>query len=387
MPMFDFDKVWNRRDDPGDIKYSPVEGVEDAVPLWVADMDFKAPAEVTEALVKASERGIFGYTATDEEYDNLVVAWQEKRHGWAVNPEHILKTPGVVFAISAAIRAFTSEGDSVLVCQPVYPPFTGITLANSRRLVVSELKADENGVYSVDLEDFERKIADNNVKLFIFCSPHNPVGRVWTWKELSAISRICLEHNVIIVSDEIHSDFIYPGNEHIPMATISEEVADICVTCTAPSKTFNLAGLQISNIIVENDDLRNKMKRSLGKTGYSCLNTLSIAAARAAYKYGDKWLDALIAYLDENKAMTESFFAMTDKIVLTPAEGTYLLWLDCRNFGISDKSLEELFLREAGVRLQGGAEFGAGGSGFMRMNIACPGSVLRRALTRINKIL
>lgn len=381
-----FDTVYDRHT-AGDIKYQSVAGVENVIPMWIADMDFKAPPAVEEALIKSAKHGIFGYTETDEEYDSLVISWYKRRMGWSIKPEWILKAPGVMFAVSAAIRALTDEGDSVIICQPVYYPFAKIVPANKRRLVVSELQLT-NGRYKIDFSDFETKIKQHSVKAFLLCSPHNPVGRVWTRDELSEIGRICCKHNVIIISDEIHSDFVYGNQQHIPISTLSEEIADRTVTCTAPSKTFNLAGLQASNIIVANTDIRRKLHGALRATGYEELNTMAIAATKAVYKDGEAWLDALLSYLQENIRILGKACTETDGgISLIQPEGTYLMWLDCRRLGLSDMELADFFLHKAGVRLHSGTTFGAGGSGFVRMNIACPKSLLVKAITQIDNAI
>ena len=382
MLSYDFDTVHDRRI-PGDVKYTPVDGLTDVLPMWIADMDFKAPPSVLRALEQTSGRGIFGYSVPDEAYDQAVTSWYQTRMDWDIRPSDILKMPGVMFAIAASIRALTAPHDSVLICQPVYYPFANVVTANERRLIVSELRL-RDGRYEIDFDDFEDKIIQNGVKLFLLCSPHNPVGRVWSGAELLEIGRICTKHGVWIVSDEIHSDFVYPGSRHIPFASLSEALAERSVICTAPSKTFNLAGLQAANIIIPNAAVRRKIYKAGLATGYSNLNTMAIAAARAAYQDGADWLDQLLVYLRENIALTERFCEETNgKISLIRPEGTYLLWLDCRGLGLPDGELEALFLRGAGVRLNSGSIFGAGGSGFMRMNIASPRSLLTEALGRI----
>lgn len=381
MSSYDFDTVYDRRV-PGDIKYEAIDGKTDVIPMWIADMDFKCLPAVTEALSGAAEYGIFGYAVADERYDQAVASWYKKRMDWEIDPAEILKMPGVMFAIAAAIRALTEPQDSVLICQPVYYPFATIVKANDRRLVVSELTL-KNGHYEIDFDEFEKRITQNRVKLFLLCSPHNPVGRVWTKEELLEIGRICLKHDVIIVSDEIHSDFVYPGYRHIPIASLSDALAERCITCTSPTKTFNLAGLQAANIVIPNDKLRRKVYKAGLATGYSRPNTMAVEATKAAYLGGEEWLDALRSYLWENISLVETFCKESGgKISLIRPEGTYLLWLDCRSLGLTSDELEQLFLRKAKVRLHNGAIFGAGGSGFMRMNVACPRSVLKEALER-----
>lgn len=378
-----FDTVYDRSN-TGSVKYDRLAG-SDVIPMWIADMDFKVPPEVTAALTAAAEHGIFGYTDTDAEYDEALVNWYSQRMGWEILPEWNVKTPGVIFAISAAIRAFTEPGDAVIICQPVYYPFEKMITANGRKLTVSQLRL-ENGRYEIDFEDFEKKISDNAVKLFLLCSPHNPVGRVWTKEELSEIGRICLKHNVLIAADEIHSDFIYSGFVHTPAASLSDSIAEQTITCTAPSKTFNLAGLQAANIIVKNPVLRQKLQNACSAAGYGNLNTMAIAAVKAAYRYGQPWLDALLEYLKNNVSLLREALDGSSITLIQP-EGTYLMWLDCRSLKLNDRELKSFFVREAGLYLHSGSVFGAGGSGFMRMNIACPKAVLSKGADRLRQAL
>lgn len=386
MQIYDFDTVHNRIG-TGSIKYeqSMTPSPQSIIPMWIADMDFKAPPTVTEALNRAVEHGIFGYTLTDNEYDELIISWYAKRMEWEIRPEWILKTPGVMFAIAASIIALTDPGDAVLICQPVYYPFAKVITENNRRLIVSELLFN-NGRYEIDFTDLEEKIVKSSVKLFLICSPHNPVGRVWTKEELKHIGEICLRHDVIVISDEIHSDFIFEGR-HTPIASLSDELANRTITCTSPTKTFNLAGLQAANIVVSNDKLRSKVRKACLATGYSNLNTMAIVAAKAAYKDGEAWLDELLSYLKDNYNVLKSTFSERSNISLIHPEGTYLAWLDCRRMNRSDRELEDFFTNQAGIRLHLGTTFGAGGGGFVRMNIACPRSVLLEAITRIEKAL
>lgn len=386
MKIYNFDTVHNRIG-TGSIKYeqSMTPSPQSIIPMWIADMDFKAPPTVTEALNRAVEHGIFGYTLTDNEYDELIISWYAKRMEWEIRPEWILKTPGVMFAIAASIIALTDPGDAVLICQPVYYPFAKVITENNRRLIVSELLFN-NGRYEIDFTDLEEKIVKSSVKLFLICSPHNPVGRVWTKEELKHIGEICLRHDVIVISDEIHSDFIFEGR-HTPIASLSKELADRTITCTSPTKTFNLAGLQAANIIISNDNLRSKVRKACLATGYSNLNTMAIVATKAAYREGEAWLNKLLSYLKDNYNVLKSTFSERSNISLIHPEGTYLAWLDCRRMNRSDRELEDFFTNQAGVRLHLGTTFGTGGSGFVRMNIACPRSVLLEAITRIEKAL
>ena len=358
---------------------------KDILPFWVADMDFRAPVPVIDALKTRADHGIFGYTQIKDDYFNVLQNWFRTRHDWEIERSDLVITPGVVFAVATAIRTFTRHGDAVLIQQPVYYPFANMIRQNERVLVDNPLHLIE-GRYTIDFEDFEQKIVEHGVKLFILCSPHNPVGRVWTRAELEQIAAICLRHNVIVVADEIHEEFVRPGFRHIPFTSLSEEAAAITVTCTSPSKTFNLAGLQISNIFIRDKDLRRRFKEELSRTGYDEPNTLGLAGAKAAYEHGAEWLTQLLAYIEENHARTKSFLtAHLPKVQIIAPEGTYLLWLDFRAYGLSDEALNEKIIREAHLWLDDGPIFGAGGSGFQRINIACPWSTLEMGLQNLAK--
>ena len=356
---------------------------KDILPFWVADMDFRVPVPVIDALKTRADHGIFGYTQIKDDYFNVLQNWFRTRHDWEIERSDLVITPGVVFAVATAIRAFTRHGDAVLIQQPVYYPFANMIRQNERVLVDNPLHLIE-GRYMIDFEDFEQKIVEHGVKLFILCSPHNPVGRVWTRAELEQIAAICLRHDVIVVADEIHEEFVRPGFRHIPFASLSEEAAAITVTCTSPSKTFNLAGLQISNIFIRDKDLRRRFKEELSRTGYDEPNTLGLAGAKAAYEHGAEWLTQLLAYIEENHTRTKSFLtAHLPKVQIIAPEGTYLLWLDFRAYGLSDEALNEKIIREAHLWLDDGPIFGAGGSGFQRINIACPWSTLEMGLKNL----
>jgi cystathionine beta-lyase len=386
----DFNRIYDRRN-TGSIKWD-WDGMkvrsqrEDLIPLWVADMDFMSPISVVEALTKRAEHGIFGYTFFDESYYNAVIRWMAERHRWNIEKEWIVPTGGVVPSINFAIRTFTKEGDGVIIQQPVYSPFISAITRNNRKLVNSPLVL-ENGRYGIDFEDFEKKIVENQVKLFILCSPHNPVGRVWTKEELQRIGDICVKHQVIIVSDEIHHDIVYPGHWHYPIASLGDEYADICITCTSPGKTFNLAALQIANIIIKNPDMRKKFKTFMESLALGEPSLMGNLACKTAYETGREWLDSLIVYLYENKEYVVSYIHQNipNVRVINP-EGTYLLWTDFRGTGLSDDEVYEILLKKAGVHVNKGSGFGAEGSGFIRMNIASPRKILEEALDRIEKV-
>lgn len=385
---YSFDKIIDRRGTDS-LKYdlAAKRGMpEDIIPLWVADMDFPAPPEVLEALVEKSRHGIFGYSDTiGDDYFNALADWYASRFNWHLSPKWLVKTPGVVFAICTAIRALTEEGDAVLIQEPVYYPFAGSVRANNRNLVVNEL-VYRDGRYYIDFDDFEDKIARNRVRLFILCSPHNPVGRVWSEEELAAMGEICLKYGVKVVADEIHADFVYPGYRHHVFETIRPEFADMTITCTAPTKTFNLAGLQISNVFISNTELRKKFKQELEKTGYSQPNIMGLVACKAAYRYGAQWLEDLKSYLVSNLALVRDFLAQElPSVRLVEPEGTYLLWLDFRALNLPDKELNDLIVQKAGLWLNAGPMFGAGGEGFQRINIGCPAATLQKALERLKK--
>lgn len=385
---YSFDKIIDRRGTDS-LKYDLAANrgmPEDIIPLWVADMDFPAPPEVLEALVEKSRHGIFGYSDTiGDDYFNALADWYASRFNWHLSPKWLVKTPGVVFAICTAIRALTEEGDAVLIQEPVYYPFAGSVRANNRNLVVNEL-VYRDGRYYIDFDDFEDKIARNRVRLFILCSPHNPVGRVWSEEELAAMGEICLKYGVKVVADEIHADFVYPGYRHHVFETIRPEFADMTITCTAPTKTFNLAGLQISNVFISNTELRKKFKQELEKTGYSQPNIMGLVACKAAYRYGAQWLEDLNSYLVSNLALVRDFLAQElPSVRLVEPEGTYLLWLDFRALDLPDKELNDLIVQKAGLWLNAGPMFGAGGEGFQRINIGCPAATLQKALERLKK--
>lgn len=391
MATYNFDKIINRKG-TNCLKYDyAVERGKpaDVLPLWVADMDFTVSEEITKSLHAAVDHGIYGYTQPKDAYYNAITNWMEKNHNWKTKREWIMKTPGVVFALGAAVKAFTKPGDAVLIQNPVYYPFTNIIRDNDRRVIdntlVYEKRVTEGkSQYSIDYEDFERKIVQEHIKLFILCNPHNPVGRVWTREELQQLGEICLRHHVIVVSDEIHNDFVYPGFEHTVFANVDPRFTEFTVTCTAPSKTFNLAGLQISNIFISNETLLEAFQKEIDKTGYDEPNALGAVACEAAYRGGQEWLDQLRAYLLENLNFLRAYLQeKLPQIHLVEPEGTYLVWLDCSELGISGKELDQFIVEKAGLWLDGGAMFGPSGADFQRVNIACPRATLELALDKL----
>lgn len=356
---------------------------DDILPLWVADMDFRSPDSVVEALKKAVDHGIFGYSRADESYFDAVAAWYQKRHHLTLQPEWMTCTPGIVFALSIAVRAFTQEGDAVLIQPPVYHPFSRAILRNKRTLVENPLVL-KDGHYEMDLEELEQKVLDEHVKLMILCNPHNPVGRVWTREELTALADICLRHHVYVISDEIHGDFVWQGHEQTPYASISEEACLHSMMCTAPSKTFNLAGMATSNLFIPDPEMRRKFRSELLDVGQENMNRLGLFACRAAYEGGGEWLDQLIGYLAGNLALVRDFCKnRVPQIQLVEPEGTYLAWLDCRELGMTDDELMAFFSDEANVWLDPGTHSGEQGSGFMRFNLGSSRSVIAQALDQI----
>lgn len=386
--MYDFDEIIERRG-TGSLKYDFAvrrKKPEDVLPFWVADMDFRSPEVVLEAMTQRIGHGVFGYSdAADDGYFNALLQWYQTRFGWEPEPEWLVKTPGVVFAICAVIRALTKPQDAVLIQQPVYYPFKNAIKDNERRMIVNQL-VYHDGRYQMNLEEFERQIVEEQVKLYILCNPHNPVGRVWTKEELIAVGDICLRHGVYVISDEIHADFVYPGYRHLVFSGLKPEYADITVTCTAPTKTFNLAGLQISNIFIKKERIRRLICEEIWKTGYSQPNLMGYISCQAAYEKGGQWLDELKNYLEGNLALLRDFLKKELPAVrLVEPEGTYLVWLDCSALGLSDRELDELLLQRAKLWLDVGSMFGAGGEGFQRMNIACPRAILQQGLDRLKE--
>lgn len=355
---------------------------EDVLPMWVADMDFQAPKEVNEALIKRAEHGIYGYTVIDDDVKNSVVNWLSDRHQWTIQPEWLTFSPGVVSSLHMAIEAFTEPGDKILIQTPVYTPFYTVIKAHGREMVKNPL-IEKDQYFTIDFDDFEEKLK-TGVKAFILCSPHNPVGRVWKKEELEEIARLCLKYDVMIFSDEIHADLVFPGEKHTPIASLSDEVLENTITCMAPSKTFNLAGLEASYVIAANAEKRKKLKNQFLKSGYNgLLNTMANTALEAAYTYGKPWLEELMQLLESHKNyVTEQLEAETN-LKVTRSEGTYLLWLNCTGLGLSGKELKQFMIEKAKVGLNAGLDYGDEGEQYMRMNIACPRATLEEGVNRI----
>lgn len=386
MPV-DFDTVPNRRG-TNCFKYDFAREMgmpEDVLPLWVADMDFPTAPAVLERLHALAEHGIFGYTGVKDAYFSAVHNWYAQRFGWETQRSWLVTTPGVVFAVAIAIRAFTQKGDAILIQQPVYYPFADKVTENDRQLVVNPLIL-KNGRYEMDFADMERRIVDYRVKMLLLCSPHNPVGRVWTKEELLRVGEICQKYGVLVVSDEIHADFTYAGHTHRVFASVKSEFADFTITCTAPSKTFNLAGLQNSNIFIPNRQLRHAYKKELSACGCGGTNCMGMAACQAAYEAGADWLEQLKQYLAGNLAYVRQFLReKLPDIALIEPEGTYLVWLDLRKLGLTEQQQRQLIVQDAKLWLDTGTLFGQGGEGFERINIACPRATIEQAMQRLER--
>lgn len=384
--MWEFDWAPDRTG-TGNIKHDCTAAFgkpEGVLPMWVADMDFAAPEPVRKALAERCAGGVFGYGDSGAGYAAALQSWFARRQGWETEPDWVVKTPGVVCGIAIALRALTAPGEAVLLQTPIYAPFFSVIRQNGRRVVENPLVLD-NGAYSIDFADFEAKIQKEKVKLFLLCSPHNPTGRVWRAEELRRMGEICLRHGVTVISDEIHGDLILPGHVHTPFLLASPASRDSAIVCTAPSKTFNLAGLQCSNLFIPNPELRRRFCQSRDTSGISGPNVLGLLACETAYRACEPWLEALLAYLAENLAYLRDFLhSEVPQVKLIEPQGTYLAWLDFRALGLTDPALDDLLLRRAGLWLDEGHIFGAQGSGFQRMVYACPRKTLEEALTRLS---
>jgi len=358
--------------------------VQDAIPMWVADMDFEAPPAVVEALRRRADHGVFGYPLVPPSLYAAAMSWLERRHGWAVERSWIAVTPGIVAALNYCVPALTKPGDGIIIQTPVYHPFYYAIENHGRRVVRSPLRFDGRR-YEMDLDDLERKIEAPG-QLLILCSPHNPVGRVWRGEELERLGRIAVERELLVISDEIHHDLVYGGHHHQVFAALSPDVAARTVTCIAPSKTFNIPGLSTAAVIASNPDLLQKIENEAERAGYDLGQVFGIVGFEAAYAHGEPWLDALLPYLEANVDFIETFVAgRIPGIRFVRPEGTYLALLDCRNLGIEPGALNDFFLHKAGIYFSDGAMFGKELEGFVRINFGCPRSLLREALERIER--
>ncbi|QKS48736.1 pyridoxal phosphate-dependent aminotransferase (plasmid) [Paenibacillus cellulosilyticus] len=381
---YDFDKVIDRFG-TASYKWDQSEklfGRADILPLWVADMDFQPPQEVVEAIKERANQGIYGYTIRTQGYHDAVRGWLSRRHGWEIKDEWITSSPGIVPALSLAVQAFTKPGDKVILQSPVYYPFYDVIKMNDRVVVDNALVLDADGRYKMDFDLLEQQAADG-AKLLLLCTPHNPGGRVWTREELVRVGEICVKHNVLIVADEIHHDLVYPGHKHHPFAGLSKAFEQQSITCIATSKTFNLAGLQAATIIIPNDEIRRKYNFLLKTLSIHMESYFGLTAVETSYNHGDEWLDQLMVYLEGNLNTLLDFVAKRlPQIKAMRPEGTYMVWLDCRAISEDPKVLKKLMFEEAGIAFSEGSVFGKQGEGYLRVNIACPRSILVQALER-----
>ena len=377
---FDFDKITPRRG-TNSYKWDSAED-KDVLPMWVADMDFQTAPCIIEALKKRVAHGIFGYTRVPEEYYEAVISWFHRRHQWQIERNWFIYTSGVVPALSAVIKALANEGDNILTLTPVYNCFFSSIRNNGCKLSSCALKY-ENNTFSIDYEDLERRAADPKTPLLLLCNPHNPSGRVWTREELQRIGDICIKHNVIVVSDEIHCEIVHPGYKYIPFASISEEFQKHSVTCISPSKAFNIAGLQIANIIVENSEWRQRIDKAININEVCDVNPFGVIATIAAYNEGGEWLDELLEYIHANYLFFRDYCEKHfPQFPVAPLEGTYLVWMDCRSFHIPSEQLEEDLMKKSKLWLNAGSMYGKEGEGFMRWNLACPRQFVEDGLKR-----
>ncbi|MBP1950086.1 MalY/PatB family protein [Virgibacillus litoralis] len=379
-----FEKVHDRKNTRS-VKWDmlkPVFQTEDVLPMWVADMDFQAPQAVNDALKDRADHGIYGYTIIDDDVKDSIINWVTKRHDWKINSEWLSFSPGVVTSLHMAIQAFTEPNDKVLIQSPVYTPFYSVIETHNREVVKNPLQQKDN-YYHIDFNDFENKLKQG-VKAFVLCSPHNPVGRVWTKEELQEMARLCLKYDALILSDEIHGDLVYPNEKHIPIASLSDDIADQTITCMSPSKTFNLAGLQASYVITTDKEKRDTLNKQLNSQGHHMLNTMGNTAMEAAYLHGEEWLDELRTVLKEHQEyVTKKFEENTDVLKVIRSEGTYLLWIDCSAMEMDSEQLKKFMIENAKVGLNTGTDYGEEGKTFMRMNIACPRETLEEGVKRI----
>lgn len=385
--MRDFNKIIDRKN-TNSLKHDFYK--ENAMPesnlsMWIADMDFRVPESVLTALQKSCDHGIFGYSDLKEDYFQAVAGWFQRHFSWKAEKEWLVQTPGVVYALAMAVRAFTEKGEGVIIQPPVYYPFYNVIRNNERKIIESPL-VYKNGKYTIDFEDFQRKIEENDVKLFILCSPHNPVCRVWTKEELQRLGEICKKYGVIVVADEIHCDFTYEGHPHQIFFEAVPEMAERSIICTAPSKTFNIAGLQCSNIWIKGEELREKYKKEIAASGYTVPNNLGVVACKAAYEGGDEWYEECWAYIKGNLAYVREFVKeRLEGISLVEPEGTYFAWLDCSGLGLTAGELKDFIINKAGLWLDAGDIFGEIAEQFQRVVLACPRAVVEQAMLQLEK--
>jgi cystathionine beta-lyase len=385
---YDFDRHIERRGSCSvkwsDEIMSQINGKAGLTPLWVADMDFACPQPVIDAVIEEARRGIYGYSYRTDRYFESFVRWNERRHGWKIDRDWTIYSSGVVTALNAIVQEFTEAGDKVIIQPPVYHPFFYSVRNNGRQVMENTLKELPGGDYAMDFESLQKMASDPKAKLAILCNPHNPVGRVWREDELRRFGEICLSNGILVVSDEIHSDLILSGHKHMPFATLSADFAKGSITCTAPSKTFNIAGLQVSNLIVPDEGIRKALSERMEANGIEEPNIFGVVAAEAAYSHGEEWLGQLLSYLEVNAELVGKFVSESmPGVAYRKPEGTYLAWLDFRGMGMDEGALKHLLVDKAGLALNLGAMFGSSGSGFARLNFGCPRPLLTDYLSRL----
>lgn len=385
---YDFDRHIERRGTCS-VKWSDeimrqMNGKSGLTPFWVADMDFACPQPVIGAVMEEARRGIYGYSYRTDRYFESFIRWNERRHGWKVDRDWTVYSPGVVTALNAIVQEFTEAGDKIIIQPPVYHPFFYSVRNNGRQVLENTLKELPGGDYIMDFEGLQQMASDPKAKLAILCSPHNPVGRVWREDELRRFGEICLANGILVVADEIHSDLVFEGYRHIPFATLSEDFARHSITCTAPSKTFNMAGLQVSNLVVPDEGIRKALSERMEANGIEEPGIFGVVAAEAAYSHGEEWLAQLLCYLEANADLIGSSIAGSmPGVAYRKPQGTYLAWLDFRGMGLDEAALKHLLVDRAGLALNLGAMFGSSGSGFARLNFGCPRPLLSECLSRM----
>lgn len=383
IPIYDFDRVIDRRN-TSSFKWdqgAALFGRADILPMWVADMDFQAPPEVVRAIEERASHGIYGYTTRTNAYYDAVIDWHRRRHNWTIDRASLSTSPGVVTTLSLLVNILTEPGDGVIIQAPVYYPFYDVIRLNGRTVVNNTLLL-QDGKYVMNLEQLEQQMADG-AKLMLFCSPHNPGGRVWTREELQALGELALKYRVPIVSDEIHGDLILRGHRHTPLASISEDIAMNTMTCTSPTKTFNLAGLQTSHVIISDANIRKKYNERLKALSLHMESYFGLTAVESAYRYGEPWLEQLLDYVQGNlDLLVERFSSELPECKVMEPEGTYLAWIDCRSLSPDPAKLRKLMYEEAGVAFNEGSGYGSEGAGFLRINLACPRSLFEEGITR-----
>lgn len=387
MVQFDFDtplhiqNIWSRKWDYREAQ----TGVPDVQPMWIADMDFETVPAVQKAIQQRAQLGIYGYTAVDADYHQAVIGWLSRRHGWQIQSDWLVHTPSVICGIQTAVRAFSTKEDLILIQPPVYHPFFRL-IHQTRRRVLENPLIDRGDHYDIDWEDLEAKLRDFRPKIFILCNPHNPIGKIYTQEELKRMGDLSAKYGVLLIVDEIHGDLIAPQAHFTSYGTLGESYAQSAIICTAPSKTFNLAGLHLSNIIIPHEKLRRDFLDAFHEAGIADPNVFSLVAANAAFREGDSWVDALTAYLWQNRQLAETYIRENiPQITAYRGTGTYFLWLDCRKLHLCNQELEQFLLKKAKIWANQGHIFGKQGSGFVRLNLALPASQLKEALERLKE--